>query len=141
MFANVILLAQKDSGGGDGGGMLGALGPILPMILIFAAFYFLVIMPMKRREKRDREDLLTKLKKNDEVVTYSGIIGIVAMVKDNDEVVLKVDESSNVRLRILKSSIVRIIPPKEPAKEGATAASAQGAATGDNVKAGTPPAK
>jgi preprotein translocase subunit YajC len=141
MFANLILFAQDKPAGGDGGGLLGGLGPILPMVLIFVAFYFLIIMPMKRREKRERENLLTNLKKNDEVVTYSGIIGIVAMVKDNDEVVLKVDESSNVRLRVLKSSIVRITTPKEPAKDAAASAPAAGAATGDNVKAGTPPAK
>jgi preprotein translocase subunit YajC len=82
------------------------------MAAIFVAFYFIIIMPMKRREKKERDDLFSKLKKNDEVLTASGIIGIVAMVKD-DEVVLKVDESSNVRLRVLKSSIARILNPKE----------------------------
>ena len=57
---------------------------------------------------KEKEDLFTKLKKNDEVLTAAGIIGIVAMIKDNDEVVLKVDESSNVRLRVTRSSITRV---------------------------------
>ena len=79
------------------------------------------------------------MKKNDEVLTASGIIGIIAMVKD-DEVVLKVDESSNVRLRVLKSSIVRVLNPKEPAKDG-SGTTGQDAQASDSVKAGTPPAK
>jgi preprotein translocase YajC subunit len=136
MLANLILFAQDPPNDG-GGGIFGGLGPILPMILIFAAFYLLVIMPMKRREKKERDDLLTNLKKNDEVVTFSGIIGIVANIKENDEVVLKVDESSNVRLRVLKSSIARILTPKEPGKETPALQNA----TGDNIKAGSPPAK
>jgi preprotein translocase subunit YajC len=137
MFANLILLAQA-SGDSQGGGGLGALTTFLPVMLILFAFYVLLVLPRKRAEKKEREDLLSKLKKNDEVLTYSGIIGIVAQVKETDEVVLKVDESSNVRLRVLKSSIARILSPKETGKE---ATPATGAATGDNVKAGTPPAK
>jgi len=97
---------------------------LILMAGLFVAFYVIIIMPMKRREKKDRADLFSKLKKNDEVLTSSGIIGIVAMVKD-DEVVLKVDESSNVRLRVLKSTIARILNPKEPAKETSEARNAK----------------
>jgi preprotein translocase subunit YajC len=62
--------------------------------------------------------MLDALKKNDKVITSGGIIGIVAAIKDKeDEVTLKVDESSNVRLRVLKSSIIRIVGPEETAKE------------------------
>jgi preprotein translocase subunit YajC len=80
------------------------------MIAIVGAFFVIVILPARRREKKEREDILSKMKKNDEVLTASGIIGIVAMIKD-DEVVLKVDESSNVRIRVLKSAIARILTP------------------------------
>jgi preprotein translocase subunit YajC len=92
-------------------------GGTLPFLLlaIAGAFFLIVILPARRREKKERENLLTAMKKNDEVLTASGIIGIVAAMKD-DEVVLKVDESSNVRLRVLKSSIVRILNPKEAPK-------------------------
>ena len=90
---------------------------------------------MKRREKKEREDLFTKLKKNDEVLTSSGLIGIVAMVKD-DEVILKVDESSIVaHLRVLKSTIVQIRNPKD------AAIASPDAAVSNNVKAGSPPGK
>jgi preprotein translocase subunit YajC len=137
MFANLIFFAEEGGGGG------GLLSTMLPLLLIFGAFYFLLILPKKRQEKKERDELFTNLKKNDEVLTYAGIIGIVVQVhKDKDEVVLKIDENSNVRLRVLKSTIARIMTPKETAKEQAPAAAAQAAQTAaDNVKAAAPPAK
>ncbi len=101
----------------------------LPIILIFIVFYFMIIVPGRRRERQQREMLFNSLKKDDRVVTSSGIIGIVANINEkDDEVVLKVDESSNVRLRMLRSAIVRIMTPREGASESSTA-----------VKAGAPP--
>jgi preprotein translocase subunit YajC len=71
-----------------------------------------------KRQEQERKTLLSALKKNDKVVTSGGIIGIVAAVKEKeDEVILKVDESSNVRLRVTRSSIVRIVGGEEAAKE------------------------
>jgi preprotein translocase subunit YajC len=105
----------------------------MPLILIMLAFVFLIVLPARRRERMQRETLFNALKKNDEVVTSSGIIGIVANIKDN-EVTLKVDESSNVRMRVLKSSIIQILP-----KEGAKEAKNGGSET--SVKAGSPPGK
>ena len=132
----LALLAQQPENKGPSGGPFGDPTLLLLMAGIFIAFYFIVIMPMKRKEKKEREDLFSKMKKNDEVITASGIIGIVAMIKD-DEVVLKVDESSNVRLRVLKSAIVRILNAKEAGKDAA----GQDPQASENVKAGTPPAK
>ena len=106
--------------------------PIVPIGLMLVALFVFVILPQRRRERTQREAIMNNLKKNDEVVTTSGIIGIVANIKDH-EVTLKVDESSNVRLRVLKSSIMQIMP-KEGVKDGA-------AATSTEVKAGAPPAK
>jgi preprotein translocase subunit YajC len=97
----------------------------LPFILIFVAFiYFMVMLPAKR-ERKQREMLSNTLKKNDEVLTNAGIIGIVANIKD-DEISLKVDDSSNVRIRILKSSIVKILTPREPNKEAGAEAGKSG---------------
>jgi preprotein translocase subunit YajC len=107
-----------------------AWSPLVLMLLMFAAFYFLLILPARKRERREREALFSSLKKNDEVVTSAGIIGTVANIKD-DEVTLKVDESSNVRMRVLKSSIVRILSPREAGKDAGS----------DSIRAGSPPAK
>ena len=92
-------------------------GMLLPLLMIGVLGYFLMIRPMKRQEQQ-RQALLSALKKNDRVVTSGGIIGIVAAIKENeDEVTLKVDESSNVRLRVLKSSIQKILSGDEPPKD------------------------
>ena len=74
-----------------------------------ALFYFIIIRP-QRREQQQRKQLLKEIKKNDRVVTIGGIYGVVTNVKrENDEVTIKVDESSNTKLRITFSSISRVI--------------------------------
>jgi preprotein translocase subunit YajC len=99
---------------------LGGLSPILMMGLVFVALWLIVLRPAQKREKAQRQAMLASLKKNDKVLTSAGIIGIVALVNDKeDEVTLKVDESSNVRLRVLKSTIVRNYTSEEAAKEQA----------------------
>src|SRR5262245_28973953 len=110
----------------------------MPMILIVVAFVFLIILPARRRERQQRESLFNALKKNDEVLTHSGIFGIVANIKDN-EVTLKVDESSNVRLRVLKSAIAQILP-KEGSKDGSKE-SAKDNSNSTDIRAGAPSAK
>ena len=94
----------------------GGLSPIFLMLIIGVLGYFLLMRPMRRQEQQ-RQTLLSALKKNDKVVTSGGIIGIVASIKEKeDEVTLKVDESSNVRLRVTRSSIVRVVGGEESAK-------------------------
>ena len=99
---------QKDQGGSSN-------FLLFSIPLMIAAFYFLIIVP-GRKERQQRQVLWNNLKKNDEVVTSSGIIGIVANIKEKeDEVTLKIDD--NARIRVLRSSIARIINQKDPAKE------------------------
>jgi preprotein translocase subunit YajC len=90
---------------------------LLPMVAIAMLAYFILIRPMKRQEQ-ERQSLISNLKKNDEVITSGGLIGIVASIKEKgDEVTLKVDESANVRIRVTKNSIVRVVNKDEPSKE------------------------
>jgi preprotein translocase subunit YajC len=115
MLYALILFAQEGEGGAQGpfGNSIMMLLPIL-----LAIFYFTVILPGSRKQRKEQESLMTGLKKNDEVVTSAGIIGIVAHIKENgDEVTLKIDD--NARLRVLKSSIVRIVSKDAPASASA----------------------
>jgi preprotein translocase subunit YajC len=90
---------------------------LLPILVIGVFIYFLAIRPMKKQE-RERKTLLEALKKNDRVLTSGGIIGVIANIREKeDEIVLKVDESSNVRLRMTRSSIVRVLSDKDAGKE------------------------
>ena len=101
-------LAQQ---GGSGGG----LNMIMLMVPVFIIMYVLMIRPQKKKEQK-RKEMISKLKKNDRVVTIGGIYGTTVTVKDN-EIVLKVDESSNTRLRVTKNAIARVID-QEGADDG-----------------------
>jgi len=80
---------------------------LLPLVLIFVIFYFMLIRPQKQREKTHQK-MLGNLSKNDEVVTSSGIHGTIVNVKEKT-VTLRVDE--NVKIEIDKSCIAYIKKP------------------------------
>jgi preprotein translocase subunit YajC len=99
--------------------------PMFLLMILMAVFFFVVVLPGQRRRAKEQEQLLTGMKKNDEVVTASGIIGTVYNIKEGgDEVVLKIDD--NARIRVLKSSIVRIIKKDESAAAPAAAPTTPG---------------
>jgi len=109
----IFTLAQaagQGGGQGTGGGAGGAsalYSLVVPMLILLAIFYFLLIRPQRKQEKQ-RQEMLSNLKKNDKVVTIGGIHGIVADVRE-DDVTLKVDESGNVRLRVTRNGIGRVL--------------------------------
>jgi len=81
----------------------------LPMLLIVLVAWLLLYRPERERQRR-QQDLLASLKKNDRVVTASGIYGIVANVdRENDRVTLKVDEAANVKITVTLSSVNRVL--------------------------------
>lgn len=89
----------------------------VPIAVTLFGLYFFLIRPEQRRGKQ-KQDLLGSLKKNDKVLTVGGIYGIVANVKpDDDEVVIKIDEDKDVKIRVSKSSISQVIAAKEKEKE------------------------
>jgi preprotein translocase subunit YajC len=113
MLTSLLLFAQDAKDGADGGGGFNPNSFLLPLAVIFMLFFFLIVLPSQRRQKREQENLLANLKKNDEVVTTSGIIGIVANIKEGgNEVTLKIDD--NARIRVLKTSIAQILKKDEP---------------------------
>jgi preprotein translocase subunit YajC len=74
---------------------------LLPILVIFAIFYFLLLAPMRKRQKA-HQALLTELKRGDRVVTNGGLIGEVAAV---EEKVVHLKLSDNVRVRVVKTAI------------------------------------
>ncbi len=77
------------------------LGMLVPFVLIFAVFYFIVILPAKKQQKK-KDALIAGLAKGDRIVTTGGIYGTVVTVED-DAFLIKVAE--NVKIRVTKSSI------------------------------------
>ncbi len=96
---NIFLFLFQDNAGGGG---LGLIGMLAPFAVIFAIFYFLVILPQKR-QKQQLQDMISQLKINDEVVTNGGIIGKVKEVRDTSFIIVSADKSF---LEIGKSAVV-----------------------------------
>jgi preprotein translocase subunit YajC len=94
-------------------------GMFLPLILMGLVFYFLLIRPQSK-EKKHRAAMLSALRKNDRVVTVGGIVGTVLQVKD-DEVTLKVDESSNTKITFLRSAIQSVTAASSDGSDSAGA--------------------
>ena len=86
------------------------------VMLAFLVFMLLSSRSQKKREKREREDMFARMDKNDRVQTVGGIIGTIVSVKD-DEVVLKVDESTNTKMTLRKTSVQQIL---DSAKAGSS---------------------
>jgi len=80
---------------------------LVPMVLIFAVFYFLLIRPQEKR-RRAQQDVVSGVKKGEEVLTNSGIIGIVSKINDSDNTVL-LSIAKDVEIKILKTSISDIL--------------------------------
>jgi preprotein translocase subunit YajC len=83
---------------------------MLPMVLIFVVFYFLLIRPQEKRRK-EREQLVSGVKKGEEVITSAGIFGKVSKINDVDNSVNLII-SENTEIKILKSAIVDILSRK-----------------------------
>ena len=101
-------LALFQSSGG-GMGMLG----IAPIIFMFAIFYFLLILPQQRKQKK-WQAMLGELKTGDRVVTSGGLRGSIMSIKD-DAIVLRV-APDNLKLEVTRASIVTVTKPEEVEK-------------------------
>ncbi len=81
-------------------------GMLLPMIVIFAAFYFLLIRPQQKKQKAHTA-LVAALKEGDEVLTAGGILGKITGVSEH-YVIVKVAENTEIKMQ--KSSVAQVVP-------------------------------
>jgi preprotein translocase subunit YajC len=85
-------------------GGLGALGGLLPMLLIIGVFYILLIRPQQKRQ-RELQETISQLKAGDRVVTTGGIIGTITTVRDTSFLIRSADKSI---LEIARSAVAGI---------------------------------
>ena len=105
MVMQSVVMAQLFGGGGSGSGSTsGTFLSLIPFVLIFVIFYFLVILPQQKRSKQQKA-LLEALKKGDKVVTASGIWGTVTNL-GKETVTLQV--ADNTRIRMQRDQIARL---------------------------------
>ena len=103
-LTEVMILAQ---GGGQGLWM--------GLILMIVVFYG-IMLSGNRKEKKKREAMLAGMKKSDRVMTIGGIVGSVVSVSDQ-EVTVKVDESANVKITVIRTAIQKVLTEGEKPTE------------------------
>lgn len=119
--------AQANAGAGAAGaaGQASSTGDLvnafLPMLLLFVIGYFLLISPQLKERKRQLT-MIKNLKKNDRVLTQSGIYGVVVSLdQKQNKIVLKVDDDSKTRIAFTLSSVTQVLSP-----EGSGSSQSQG---------------
>lgn len=114
LFCKMLFLAQLGNGG-TSGGKGGIVSLLIPFGLMFAIMYFLMIRPQRKKEK-DRKEMISRVRKNDRVITSSGIHGKVVSVKDNS-LIITIDEAKDVKIKIDRNAIATVSLSESEEKE------------------------
>ena len=118
-------------------GAFGSFGFLIPMLLVFVIFYFLLIRPQKK-EQQKTEKMISQLQKGDKIVTIGGIHGVVSSTKEKT-IIIKVDD--NCKIEINRSAVGAVLkdePPKPDfAGEGEKKKSLFGKKSNDSENGGT----
>jgi len=100
--------AYAQAAGGAGG-----IQSFIPLILIFAIMYFLMIRPQQKKAKEHRA-MVDALRKGDQVITAGGVMGKVSKVGADNEV--EVEIATGVKVKVVQSTIQAVVNKTEPAK-------------------------
>jgi len=79
----------------------------LPIILIFAIFYFLLFLPMQRQKKQTAK-MLTELQNGNVVITSGGIVGSIVSIGDDETLILRV-KPDNIKIQVARSSVSSLV--------------------------------
>jgi preprotein translocase subunit YajC len=120
--------AYAQAAGGSAGFDMMAL---LPLVLIFVVFYFLLIRPQQKKLKQHRE-MLSAVRRGDKVVTGGGIVGTITKIVGDNEVQVEIAEG--VRVRAIKATITEVLTKSEPVKADSAEAEGKSKGKGDETK-------
>ncbi len=107
MFISPAFAQAAASGTGSAGGSASIIANILPLVLIFVVFYFLLIRPQQKRMK-DHKAKIDAVKKNDQVVTGGGLVGKVVRV---DDLYVDVELAPGMKVKAVKATLTDVIDP------------------------------
>lgn len=100
----MLLAMAQPSGGGEQPNFLVS---ILPILIIFAIIYFLMIRPQTKRQK-DKQKMIDALKKGDSVVTAGGIYGTIEGIREKEgQIILKI--AKDVKINVSRGSISKVV--------------------------------
>lgn len=105
LLAHLPILAQASGGSSAPGGMQGLMVTMMPMVLIFAIMYFLLIRPQQKKAK-EHDALLSQLKTGDRILTSGGIYGVITGVKDKS---LQVKIAEGVVIEVSRGGVATVI--------------------------------
>ncbi|WP_156209651.1 preprotein translocase subunit YajC [Pseudorhodobacter wandonensis] len=94
------------------GGAMGAVTSLMPLILIFAIMYFLLIRPQQKKLK-DHKAMVEALRRGDQVLTQGGIVGKVVKVAEDG--IIEVEIADGVKVKVVKHTIAQVMSKTEPA--------------------------
>ncbi|MEK6734571.1 MAG: preprotein translocase subunit YajC [Pseudomonadota bacterium] len=86
---------------------------LLPMVIIFAIFYFFLIRPQLRRQKQV-EQMIAEVKKGDKVVAAGGIHGVITKIEDN---IVTIEIAENIKIKASKGSITEVLSKENKQEE------------------------
>jgi preprotein translocase subunit YajC len=90
------------------------LASMIPLVLIFVVFYFLLIRPQQKKMK-EHQNMVAALRRGDKVVTAGGLIGTVSKVIDDTEITVEI--ADGVQVRVVRSTISSVLSKPEPAND------------------------
>jgi preprotein translocase subunit YajC len=101
MFLDEAYAMAAPQAGGESGSGGSLVSMLLPLVLMFVIFYFLLIRPQQKKAK-EHQTMLDAIQKGDEVITSGGIYGTVAGIADN---VVTLEVANNVKIKVAKNQI------------------------------------
>ena len=107
-----IAYAMGTGGGGAGQGA-GGFSSLIPIVLMFVIFYFLLIRPQQKKTKEHRE-MITKLKKGDRIITSGGLHGRITAV---GETTMTVEIADKVRVKSARSNVGQVVQSSSQSQE------------------------
>ncbi len=109
----LIDIAYAMGTGGGAGGQGGGFGALVPLILMFAIFYFLLIRPQQKKQKHHRQ-MLGSLRKGDRVITSGGLYGRITGITDT---VVTLEISEKVRVKVGRTNIAGLVQAENPERK------------------------
>lgn len=105
----ILAQAARPTGGAQNPGLIQFLtSPMFPMLLVFIVIYYMFLIRPKQTQEKQKRDMLTKIKRGDRVQTIGGILGTIVEARDGD-VVVKVDEGNNTKIKFARSAIAAVL--------------------------------
>jgi len=106
---HTLMMMAQTAAPAQQGGMAGISGMLLPMVLVFGIFYFMMIRPQQRKEK-ERQKLISELRAGQRIMFGGGLIGTVAEVKEHT---FMVEVSPKVTIEIARGAVARVLNSDE----------------------------